>query len=129
MTWLAVAFGGAIGSTLRYGVSWAALNGYLGSVQGGFPLATFLVIILGSFVMGLLWGWQSETPLVWSPAVRGALFTGLLGGFTTFSAFSLEGVQLFRSGEETLGILYLLGSVILGVVASLLGVFLGERYF
>ena len=79
--------------------------------------------------MGLLWGWQSETPLVWSPAVRGALFTGLLGGFTTFSAFSLEGVQLFRSGEETLGILYLLGSVILGVVASLLGVFLGERYF
>ena len=87
MTWLAVAFVGAIGSTLRYGVSWAALNGYLGSVQGGFPLATFLVNILGSFVMGLLWGWQSETPLVWSPAVRGALFTGLLGGFTTFSAF------------------------------------------
>ena len=129
MTWLAVAFGGAIGSTLRYGVSWAALNGYLGSVQGGFPLATFLVNILGSFVMGLLWGWQSETPLMWSPAVRGALFTGLLGGFTTFSAFSPEGVQLFRSGEETLGILYLLGSVILGVVASLLGVFLGERYF
>jgi fluoride exporter len=90
-------------------------------------LATFLVNILGSFVMGLLWGWQSETPLVWSPAVRGALFTGLLGGFTTFSAYSLEGVQLYRGGDETTALSYVGGSVIFGLAAVWGGLILGQR--
>ncbi|MBI1193286.1 MAG: fluoride efflux transporter CrcB [Bacteroidetes bacterium] len=128
MTWLAVAFGGAIGSMLRYGVSLAALQGYLGNPNAAFPLGTFLINVLGSFLMGLLWGWQSAQPDAWSPVQRGAVFSGLLGGFTTFSAFSLEGLQLFRAGHQNMALAYLGGSVLLGTAAAALGFWLGQRW-
>jgi len=128
MTWLAVAFGGAIGSMARYGVSLAAMQGYLGNPNAAFPLGTFLVNVLGSFLMGLLWGWQSAQPLAWSPVQRGAVFSGLLGGFTTFSAFSLEGLQLFRAGQHSMALFYLGGSVLVGTAAAGFGFWLGQRW-
>jgi CrcB protein len=78
--------------------------------------------------MGLLWGWQSAQPLAWSPVQRGAVFSGLLGGFTTFSAFSLEGLQLFRAGQHSMALLYLGGSVLVGTAAAALGFWLGQRW-
>jgi len=112
---------------LRYGVSLAALQGYLGNPNAAFPLGTFLINVVGSFVMGLLWGWQSAAPTAWSPALRGAVFSGLLGGFTTFSAFSLEGLQLFRSGQQTMALTYLGSSVLVGTAAAALGFWMGQR--
>jgi CrcB protein len=128
MTWLAVAVGGALGSLMRYGVSAAALRGWLGPVaSSGMPLATLLVNTLGCLLIGLLWGWQSQQPTAWSPALRGAVFSGMLGGFTTFSTFSLESLQLIRDGQQALAIGYMAGSLLLGLGAAGAGLWLNQR--
>lgn len=114
-----VAIGGAAGSMLRYLV-------VLGAVRlfgPGFPLGTLAVNLLGSFVMGLLAGVL---------AGRGAmhlaplLLTGLLGGFTTFSAFSLDTVGLWERGQGTMALLYVLLSVILSLAALWAGLVLAR---
>ncbi len=132
MNWLAIALGGALGSVLRYAV-------YRGSLQyssahplaGGFPYGTFAVNVLGAFAIGVLWAWQAqghpEGQSAWSAEARAFLFTGLLGGFTTFSTFSLEGAQLIKGGAPGMAALYLLGSLALGLVAALAGMGLGRH--
>ena len=106
-----VALGGAIGSMLRY----------LAAAAIGAPWGTALVNVLGSFAIGLLFvllaartGWQ---PL---------LMTGLLGGFTTFSAFSLDTLKLVQSGQALQAAAYVLGSVALSLIAVTLGVALAK---
>lgn len=114
---LAVAAGGAIGSVARY-----LMAGWIGHVAGpGFPLGVMVVNILGSAVMGVL---VEGFALVWhaSPELRAFLTVGVLGGFTTFSSFSLDAVLLFQKGEVGMGAIYVLGSVALslaGLVAGL----------
>lgn len=119
MNWLAVALGGAIGAVLRYAV-------YLWSLSwnaSAFPAGTFAVNIIGSFLIGLLW----TTGSPWNAQTKALVFTGVLGGFTTFSTFSLEVSTLFKDGDSRTAIIYLLGSVVLGLAAAGAGMLLGQR--
>jgi CrcB protein len=115
-TLLTVAAGGAIGASLRYltGVMVVRLLG-----QTGFPVAIILVNVLGSFLMGVFVVLAAQRGLTYlSPLVM----TGVLGGFTTFSAFSLEAVSLYERGDAGQAVLYVCLSValsILGLVAGL----------
>jgi len=114
-TLLAVAAGGAIGASARYLLS-SQVARWLGS---GFPWGTLAVNVLGAALMGLLVGlfarvWALQDP--W----RALLVTGILGGFTTFSAFSLEAGLMIERGQYGLALVYAVASVVL-CLAALLG--------
>ena len=88
-----VAFGGMLGAISRYGMA-----GFVQRISGRiFPWGTFSVNILGSFIIGLLWGLLDH--FTFTPESRAFLFIGFLGAFTTFSSYSLETVNLLRDGE------------------------------
>ncbi|HEY1115055.1 MAG TPA: fluoride efflux transporter CrcB [Chitinophagaceae bacterium] len=106
-----VALGGAVGSVLRYGCS-RALN------VGAFPFGTLLVNVLGCLAIGLLWGVFTRHT---NEALRLLLVTGFCGGFTTFSTFTYEGIQLMQEGRWTSFIVYTAFSVTLGLAATFLG--------
>lgn len=111
-----VALGGAIGSSARYGVNISA--GKL--LGGGFPWATLIVNVLGCFAMGIITAFlQAKMPD--DENTRLFLTTGLLGGFTTFSAFSLDFFSLMQRGELPLAIGYALASVLLSLIALMIG--------
>ena len=113
-TLLTVAVGGAIGSSLRH----LANVGALRLVGSGFPWATLTVNVIGSFLMGALVVWFAPRDLMrFAPF----LMTGVLGGFTTFSAFSLDTVTLWQRGEATTAAAYVAASIILSLVALLAG--------
>ena len=120
MSLLFVALGGAIGSSLRYGVSLMVTQALPESI---WPFATFLVNITGCFLIGLAFGWFTLNALE-NQNLRLFLATGILGGFTTFSAFSLELYQLASKGEVSLAVLYGVSSVILSILALVLAIFL-----
>lgn len=116
MNWLLVALGGALGSVARFGVSrlWPA-------VPGGWPVPTFTVNLLGSFAIGLLYiyiaargGSPDNARLFW--------MTGVLGGFTTYSAFALESALL---GFSLTGAAYILATVAGCLLAAILGMKIG----
>ena len=119
MTILMVAFGGALGAVLRY----SAVAGAARAFGAGFPVGTLVVNVLGSFAMGvvaaLVMG-RSGAPPVWLPAIT----TGFLGGFTTFSAFSLDAYLLFESGRFGPALVYIAASLILSLMGLLLGIVL-----
>ena len=115
--WLAILFGGACGTGCRYGMS-LLINGWLGA--RAFPWATFFINVTGSFLIGLIV--ELHHAQVFSSATwRLALVTGLLGGFTTFSAFSLENLQMLRAEAVGSALAYAIASVMLGVGAAWLG--------
>jgi CrcB protein len=120
-TLLLVAAGGAIGSVARHLVNVAALR-LAGPV---FPLGTVTVNLAGSFLMGLL-----AVALAPHAGSRAApfLMTGVLGGFTTFSAFSLDAVTLWTRGQAGVATAYVFGSVILSVAALLAGMAAGRAF-
>lgn len=118
---LLVACGGAIGAVARWRLSAWVLQ--LGG-DGRFPAGTLAVNVLGCALAGLVAGLAQRHAFL-TPEVRLLLFTGLLGGFTTFSAFGLETVQLLRRGEATLAAAYVLASVAAGVLALWLGMAAG----
>jgi CrcB protein len=121
MTWLAVALGGALGASARY-----ALDGVIRQRMGiAFPYGIFAVNVIGCLVAGLLAGAVVEERLVLSPASRALLFTGILGGFTTFSTFGLDTHALARTGELSAAAINVAGQVGLGLVAVWLGFLLG----
>lgn len=113
---LQVAIGGALGASGRY-LANVTLTRAFGA---GFPWGTLAVNIVGSFIMGVLVivlakkGANAYAPL---------LLTGMLGGFTTFSAFSLDALTLFERGQVATALGYVVGSVILSLGAVILGVF------
>jgi fluoride exporter len=119
MTSTALVFLGAgIGGVLRHGVNLAALRWPLGS----FPYGTFLINIVGSGVMGLVVGWFTFRAGEGAPQdLRLFLATGILGGFTTFSTFSLDAVMLWQRGEVGAALGYVLGSVLISVAALVAG--------
>ncbi|WP_163848916.1 fluoride efflux transporter CrcB [Pseudooceanicola aestuarii] len=120
-TILQVALGGAIGASLRY-LSGVAVTRAWGA--GGFPLGVIGVNILGSGVMGLLVAVMAARGLThWAPF----LVTGLLGGFTTFSAFSLEAVTLYERGALGQAAAYVGLSVGLSLAALVAGLWLGRE--
>lgn len=110
MTLILVAAGGALGASLRY----------LTFLLVAFPFGTLTVNVVGSFLMGLAFvaladkGMDRMQPLV---------MTGVLGGFTTFSAFSLDAVRLMQGGQAALAVGYVVGSVVLSLGAVVLGVY------
>lgn len=112
-----IAIGGAIGSVGRYLVSVLVLR----ATTPFFPYGTFLVNVLGSFAFGVIVGLaQHRVPL--SNDARAFLLVGVLGGFTTFSTFAIDGLTLLRDGQSGLALVYLLGQVVLGVAAAWLGI-------
>lgn len=113
MTYLLVGAGGAIGAMLRYFVSTL--------VPAAFPYATIVVNIAGSLAMGLLIGILARTLPPMQEEVRLFLAVGILGGFTTFSAFSLDAVTLWERGDISGAALY----VTISVVVSILALFAG----
>lgn len=121
---LLVAVGGAAGSSARHGT-----QVLLGSVDG-LPAGTWAVNVVGAFCLGLLVeGLRRAGPdRGRRRAARLLLGTGFLGGFTTYSAFSLETETLLRSGEEALALVYLLATLAGGFAASIFGVAAGRRW-
>jgi fluoride exporter len=120
---LQVALGGAIGASLRYlaGIGVVRLVGHT-----QFPLAILSVNVVGSFLMGLFVVLAAQRGLTHlSPLV----VTGLLGGFTTFSAFSLEAVTLYERGDFGLAALYVGLSVVLSIAGLMLGLVFGRGIF
>jgi CrcB protein len=117
---LHVALGGAIGSVLRYQLG-RAMTHLLGpQAVAAFPWATLAVNIVGSFAMGLLAGFLARYGEGGEQA-RLLLGVGLLGGFTTFSAFSLEMMLLIERGQAAQGFVYAAVSVLAGLTALYLG--------
>jgi len=113
---LSVAAGGAIGAVGRFVVMNAAGH-WLGH---GFPNGTFIVNILGSFLLG---AFLEISALAWSPSaeVRAFIVVGFLGAFTTFSTFSMDTYFLLQKGNPLPIVLYVVGSVVAGVLAFVLG--------
>jgi CrcB protein len=117
---LLVMAGGAAGSALRYGVS-AAMS----TVPGMFPWSTILVNIVGSFVLGFVTG-TIGTPLELQPSTRMLLGTGLCGGFTTYSAFSVESVLLAEQRAYLLLGTYIICTLVGCAMAAWGGMFLSR---
>lgn len=112
-----VASGGAIGSVARYKFGGFVLHH---TQAWNFPLSTFCVNLIGCFVIGLLAALVEHHDL-FSMEARSFLFTGLLGGFTTFSAFAYESAFLLRRGMASMCLAYVTLSVLCGVAGVLLG--------
>lgn len=109
-----VFLGAGLGGVLRHGFNLAALK-WLGAP---FPYGTMAINIVGSGVMGLAAGWFAfKIGEGWSQHLRLFLTTGILGGFTTFSAFSLDAMLLWERGEMAPAALYVIGSVMLSLLA------------
>jgi fluoride exporter len=120
---LIVFLGGGFGAALRHGVNLASAR-LLGTA---FPYATLFENVTGSLVMGLLAGWfafKGDLPQGW----RLFLTTGMLGGYTTFSAFSLDTALLYERGELALAALYVLASVALSIGGLFAGLALVRHF-
>ncbi|ADY25520.1 CrcB-like protein [Deinococcus proteolyticus MRP] len=122
MTWLYIALGGAAGASLRHAAT--LLLAPL-TLRAGWPLGVLLINLLGSLLLGLLLGLVGRGVL--PEAARLALGTGLLGGFTTFSTFSVDLDQLLARGAYGEAALYLGFSVGGGVLAAVVGRLLAQQ--
>lgn len=115
-----VAAGGALGSMARYGT-----GVLVGRAWGSsFPLATMLINISGSLAMGLFIGWLARTTPGWQADARLFVAIGVIGGFTTFSSFSLDAISMLERGEVGPALFYVLGSVVVGIAALYAGLLL-----
>jgi len=115
-TYLAIAFGGALGALSRYWIT-VSIERFNGT---GFPLGTFMVNLLGSFLIGLLYILFAEKLSVadqWRPVI----ITGFLGAMTTFSTFSLDALLLFQQGQYNTALFYVLSSVMICIFAAYVG--------
>lgn len=124
MTYLIVFLGGGLGAALRHGVNLGAARAF----GTGFPAGTLLINITGSIAMGLVAGYfafkSAGAPQHW----RLFLATGVLGGYTTFSAFSLDAVLLFERNELGLAAAYVVGSVVLSILGLLAGLWVMRQF-
>ncbi|WP_024575886.1 MULTISPECIES: fluoride efflux transporter CrcB [unclassified Afipia] len=123
MNYLLVFVGGGLGASLRHAIN----VGCARACGFNFPYGTFVINITGSLVMGLIAGYlafKGEASQPW----RLFIMTGVLGGYTTFSAFSLDAVTLYERGEMGLALFYVVGSVVLSI-AGLIGGLALVRHF
>lgn len=123
MNYILVFLGGGLGASLRHAIN----VGCARACGVNFPYGTFVINITGSLVMGLIAGYlafKGEASQPW----RLFLMTGILGGYTTFSAFSLDAVTLYERGQGGLAAFYVLGSVVLSI-AGLIGGLSLVRHF
>lgn len=117
MHFLLVFLGAGFGGVLRHGVNLATVRFGL----AGFPWGTLAVNVSGSLAMGLIAGWFAFRGTGGGQDLRLFLTTGVLGGFTTFSAFSLDTMLLWDRGEAGPAVLYVLGSVLLSIAGVAAG--------
>lgn len=117
---LLVALGGGLGAAGRYGVSLA-----MPLKPGEWPWATFVINVIGSLLIGMLAGWLARNPD--GEQWRLFLGVGVLGGFTTFSAYSLETLRMIERGDWVGAGLYALGSVAAGLAAVAFGAEIAKR--
>ena len=123
MTYLIVFLGGGLGAALRHGINIGVAR-WLGTA---FPYGTFLINVTGSLVMGLVAGYfafKGDASQSW----RLFLTTGILGGYTTFSSFSLDAALLYERGELSLAAVYVLGSVVLSIAALFAGLAIARSF-
>jgi CrcB protein len=117
-SYLLIFFGAGIGGSLRHTINTVCAR-YCGLA---FPWGTVTVNIVGSFLMGVLAGWLAfKAGEGWSQPLRLFLTTGILGGFTTFSAFSLDTMLLWERGDPGIAAAYVAGSVLLSILGLALG--------
>ncbi|MFM9052814.1 MAG: fluoride efflux transporter CrcB [Bacteroidota bacterium] len=110
--WLILLIGGGLGTVLRFAVSvWANRQ-----IEHSFPYGTLIVNLSGCLLIGMLAGWESANEL--HENTKLLLFVGLMGGFTTFSSFSLETLQLLRSGAIGSAVIYVLVSTLGGLLLA-----------
>ena len=116
---LLVGSGGFIGSIARYGI------GHIASkyIQTSFPIGTFVINIIGSFIIGILFGLVSRNQWMQQGGYL-LLASGFCGGFTTFSTFALDNVNLMQKGESVTAIIYTGLSVIVGLLLCRVGIWL-----
>lgn len=118
---LAIAVGGALGSIARFGLSvwihsWAGRD---------FPYGTFIVNVSGCIAIGFLFVLFTEG-LSNNTVLRAAVLIGVLGGYTTFSTFSIEAFNLIEQGEALKALTYVLSSVVVGLLGTWLGIWIGR---
>lgn len=118
MNVLFVGLGGAIGAVCRYAIG-------LIPYKGAFPLLTLITNLIGAVIIGFIAGLASKKNI----SEYSVLFfkTGLCGGFTTFSTFSLESYQLFKNGAGLLSVIYIMLSVLLCITGIYLGIYISEK--
>jgi len=116
---LLVGLGGAAGSMARYGVSYI----FSKLTTATFPLATFSINVIGSFLIGVLFGLSARNQWLQAGGML-LLASGFCGGFTTFSTFALENVSLMQKGQAVVAILYTGLSVIIGLLLCRVGIWL-----
>lgn len=108
-----VALGGGLGTAARYAIQKSILLKW----NPGSPWGTFIVNISGCFLIGILWALSLKSNL-FSDSMKLFLMTGVCGGYTTFSAFSLENISLLKEGKFSLFLIYSFGSLLLGFLAT-----------
>lgn len=116
MNYLLVFVGGGLGATLRHAINMVCAR----CIGTGFPWGTFIINITGSTVMGLIAGYlalKGDAAQPW----RLFLMTGILGGYTTFSAYSLDSMLLYERGEIGLAAVYVVGSVVISIAGLAAG--------
>jgi CrcB protein len=123
-SYLLVALGGGAGAVARY-----ALGVQTARLPGGWPWGTFIANVSGGVLMGVLAGWLAERGGADAERWRLLLGVGVLGGFTTFSAFSLETALMLERGAFPLAVGYAAGSVLLSVAAVFAGLLLPRQVF
>ena len=120
MGYLIVFLGGGLGAALRHGINQLAAN----TVGTRFPYGTLFINVSGSFVMGLIVAWLAFKTKGEAQDWRLFITTGILGGYTTFSTFSLETALLYERGEAGLAALYVAASVLLAIAGLFGGLYL-----
>lgn len=116
-----IAIGGAVGSVLRYFMNLAAFEFY----KGEFPLGTLLVNAIGSLIIGVLWNAAPQL----NDYTKAFLFVGVLGGFTTFSSFSLETIRLVENDAIGIALMNVLLNNVIGISVCFAGFYLGKLIF
>lgn len=117
-----IALGGSVGALSRH-----YLATWVGTFGLSFPLGTLVVNVLGSFLIGILFEGSQKLSIL--PIISPFVFVGFLGSLTTFSAFSLQTIQLIRSGQINTAALYILCQVCFGLAASFVGMRIAEYFW
>jgi CrcB protein len=124
---LIVFVGGGIGAILRYFINNISGNMFLSNSNYGFPWGTFVANILGSFLIGLVVG-LFDSSILNSEQLKLFIIVGILGGFTTFSSFSLETVNMLQAGYYMKSVIHISSSTILAIAFTILGMKLGHSF-